>query len=360
MAHRIIADESLVYVFPRFSPALLLALPLALAAPANAEKITMGSNLEADATQIVAQGQDTALWPVSVKGDSPAMPEEGQILSVTIKGTVLRERGAANPANLIHFQSLTPEGDRGAMRVWLTSQDFYLPIDEPNAITTFEPENLCVKKGGTVAFNDLGGFMYGGSLTAPLDRDHYHNGAPFQIFAAVRNSVTARYSAHDQTKNGDLLDPLIGTDPGKPNGSINRGQEILMQYVVATGDDRSESCGGPRRHPDGTLVQPKTRELRVAGSGTQRPYVTKNRRFNVGVYCESPDDGCVGSAQLIIADKVRQTRTTVSVGPNQSARLGFRLGKGLFRKLNRAKKLVATLVLTSQWGTVTTPLELHR
>src|SRR4051794_39151088 len=123
--------------------ALTTALP---AASADAAKISLGSDLSADATLIEAQGQDTALWPVSVKGAAPLAPEDGQVLSVTVKGTVLSEKGAAPPANMVHFQSLTPEGGAGAMRVYLSSQDFYLPIDQPNAVTTFTPENLCIKR----------------------------------------------------------------------------------------------------------------------------------------------------------------------------------------------------------------------
>src|SRR3954451_13894549 len=121
---------------------LLLAL---VAAPAHADKITLGSDLKANASRIEAHGQDTAFWQSAVRGTAPAMPEDGQIVSVTVKGTVLKEAGAADPANLVHIQSLVPEAG-GRMRVWLSSQGFYLPVDQPNAVTTFTPENLCVKK----------------------------------------------------------------------------------------------------------------------------------------------------------------------------------------------------------------------
>ena len=338
-------------------PALLLAL--AAAPAAHADKLTLGSDLSADATVVEAHGQDTAIWPVTVKGQSAALPEDGQILSVTMKGTALKERGAANPATLIHFQSLVPTGSGNSVQVLLSSQGFDMPIDQPNALTTFTPENLCVKKGGYLGFNDIGGFQYGGSLGAPLDPSHYLNGVPMQIVGAVANSVNARYSAGDKTNNGDTLNPNAGNDQGRPNGSVNRGQELLMRYVLATGDDRSQSCGGPARHPDGSLVEPKVRQLRVAGKGTQRPYVTKDRRFNVGVYCESPDDSCVGTGQLLIAGKPRQT-VPVSISNQTSGRVGFRLSKKDFKKLDKAKKLPVSLVLTSQFGTVTTPLELHR
>src|SRR4051812_10178461 len=104
---------------------LALATGLAglAAVPAHADKITLGSDLKANATKIEAHGQDTAFWQTSVRGKAPTFPDDGQIISVTVKGTVLKEPGAADPANLIHFQSLTPEAG-GRTRVWLSSQGF--------------------------------------------------------------------------------------------------------------------------------------------------------------------------------------------------------------------------------------------
>src|SRR3954451_22721533 len=181
---------------PRSSSAMLLALALSAVAatPAHAGLTTMGSDLKADASVVESHGQDSAFWPISIKGQDPTFPADGQIVSIKLKGTVYKEKGAADPANLVHFQSLLPAGGDGSRQIWLTSGDFYVPIDQPNAISTFTPENLCVKQCGTLAFNDIGGFMWGGSLSAPLDRDHYHNGAPFAVFGAVRNSITARFS----------------------------------------------------------------------------------------------------------------------------------------------------------------------
>jgi hypothetical protein len=329
------------------------------AVPAHGAKITMGSDLKANATKIEAHGQDSAFWQTSVRGKKQKFPADGQVIAVTVKGTVLTEEGAAPPANLIHFQSLLPENGV-KKRVWLSSQGFYLPIDQPNAVTTFEPENLCVKKGGSLAFNDIGGFKWGGSLDAPLDDAPYLHGAPFQIFAPVTGSVTPRYSASDKTNNGDLLNPLVGHDPGAPNGSINRGQELLMRYVVATGRDRSEPCGGPRRHPDGTLVAPKVRELRVAGQGLQRPYVTKDKRFTVGLYCESPDEGCDGTAELLRKGRPLLAVPGVSVGAQSSSRLPLKLTPDLFRQLDKTGSLLVELKLKSQWGTKITKLLLKR
>jgi hypothetical protein len=350
--------------FPRWAPALLASVPLFLAAPASADRLTLGSDLTAkaasslnDTALIEAHGQDTAFWPLSVDGADPTMPADGQIVSVKVKGTVFREPGAAPPANLIHFQALSPAAADGSRVVQLTSADFYLPIDQPNTVTTYEPENLCVKRGGVAAFNNIGGFQWGGSLSAPLDPDHYHSGAPFGIFGSVRDSGMARFSGHDVTKNGDTL-TITGANNAGPGGTTYKNRELLMQVVLATGDDRSEPCGGPRRHPDGSIVAPKVRQLRVAGSGTQQPYVTRDRRFTTGIYCES-DEACAGSAIMKIGKRTLAT-IPVNVPAQTSFRVPMRLSKADFRRLNRNKKLNVTYILVSQFGGETVTLTLKR
>lgn len=317
--------------------ALTAVLLLVLAAPASAARLTLGSDLRADATIIESHGADSAFWPIAIRGEQAMMPEDGQVLSVTLKGTVYRERGAAQPLNMIFFQSLVPEGVGGAMRVWLSSSPFFLPIDEPNAITTYRPENLCVKKGGYVGFNDLGGFKYGGSLTAPLDHDHYHDGADFQIWGAVPTSATAHYTADNATKNGDILTPWTHQPhtPGTPSGKIDRGEEILMRYVIATGEDRSEPCGGPRRHADGSLVEPKPFMHVIT---PQRAYVTRDRRFAPNVYCHGPEK-CVGVGEVTHRGRRPYNRTWVvarapfEIAPASSGRINMRMTRRGFRTL---------------------------
>lgn len=48
--------------------AVLVVLFLVLAAPAGAARLTLGSNLQADATVIESHGADSAFWPISVQG----------------------------------------------------------------------------------------------------------------------------------------------------------------------------------------------------------------------------------------------------------------------------------------------------
>ena len=312
----------------RILPALLAATTLT-PAPALAARLTLGSDLKAPASLIEAHGADTAFWPMKVGGSAFRIPVGGQILEVRVKGTVLSERGAASPANMIHFQSLDPAQPDGSRKVFLTSQPFYLPVDQPNVVTTFRPENLCVRTGGSVTFNDIGGFHWGGSLDAPLDLRHYNNGAPFQIFGADRDSATARYTANDGTGNGATLSPATANQSdGAPAGTVMQGRELLMQVVLATGQDRSEPCGGPRRHPDGSLVvAPPAMHVVLP----QRAYVSHERSVRPLFYCAGPQP-CRGTGRLVRDGRTLATGT-IDVGPAATARIPMRLTAHDYRAL---------------------------
>jgi hypothetical protein len=240
-----------------------------------------------------------------------------------------------------------------------------MPFDNPDAITTFEPENLCVHEGGTVAFNTIGGFKWGGSLTAPLDENHYWQGTPWQIFGRTSSS-TAWFSKDDGTKNGNVMTPAGGQNAATGIGGVIQGKELLMQVVVATGDDRSESCGGPRRHPDGTLVDvtPDLNYVKVASSGgkAQQPYVTKNRKFSVGVYCGGQtSNSCAGTATMLIGKRVIAT-VPFAMPVMKTGKIALRLKKKDFKKLDKSKSrtLRTTFVLVSNGQTFTFPLTLKR
>jgi len=332
----------------RFVPALLVVLAFLQAADARADKVTMGSDLSAAATTVEAHGADTAFWPITIGGTAFQIPEDGQVLSVKIKGAVLKEKGAADPATLIHIQSLEPAASDGSRVVYLSSQGFDMPIDNVNAVTTFTPENLCVHKGGSVAFNEIGGFMYGGSLSAPLDQRHYLKGAPFQVFADVGNSATARYTADNGTKNGATISPnTVNQEPGAPAGTTNVGQELLMQITLATGNDRSEPCGGPRRHPDGTLVVPPPAMHIIGG---QNPYVRKSGQFEPAIYCAGPSS-CAGTAAIILKKRVI-AQAQFSVKAASSGRIPMRISRRDFNALRKArgKRLFVTFALVSPLG----------
>lgn len=199
---------------------VLVALLLATA-PADARRRVLGSSLTASATRVEAHQADTAFWPTRIRGRSFRAPADGQVLAIRLKGTVLKRRGAPDPLNEVHFQSLQPLRG-GRVRALLTSQPFSVPIGGArDQVTTYRPENLCVVKGGVVAFNDEGGWM----------PPWYQQGAPFRVFGRVPGSRTARYTANNNTNNSDVFRP-----------TVRRDSELLLQYVLGTGGDMSGAC----------------------------------------------------------------------------------------------------------------------
>lgn len=340
----------------------LACAALVVPATAHAGYVTLGSDLSRGADVTRGQGADTAYWLTNRRGRAIQVPVDGQVTQIRIRGAALSEPGAGPPANMVHFQTLGPANRNGSRRIDLTSAFADMPVDRPAVISTFAPENLCVRRDGAVAFNTIGGFGWNGGDPFdphPIDSSHYRDGTPWRIFASVARSTTAWYSKDNGTNNGQIVTPAGGTGAAEGYGRVARGTELLMQVVVATGDDRSEACGGPRRHPDGTFVAPKVHELRVAGGGRQRPYVTRDRRFTTGVYCETPGQTCRGRAILRVGnEKVDEAR--VVVRSQTSARVPMRLPTALFRRLDRQGFLRVTYVLVSQFGRRSVPLSLNR
>jgi hypothetical protein len=252
--------------------------------------------------------------------------------------------GAPDPATLIHFQSLEPAAADGSRTVYLTSQGFDMPVGDPTAITPFTPENLCVHQDGAFDLNEIGGYAWGGSLAAPINLQYYPNGTPFEVFAPARTSSTARYTADNGTNNGATL---------SPSGSTTQGEELLMQVVLATGDDRSQSCGGPRRHPDGTLVVtaplPTAMHIRE-----QRAYVSNNRSLAPTAFCPSGVPSCVGTATLTSkGKKIASARFTAPA--SKTAHIAMKLSPAAFRAMKKAKghALRVTFTIVTSVGTYT-------
>ena len=304
-----------------------------VAVPAGAARVTFGSNLRAPATIIEAHQADSAFWPTAIAGGNWVVPADGQILRIRLRGTVLRERGAGYPLNEVHFQTLRPNGD-GTMVVVLTSAPFYVPIgDDPDRITSYRPENLCAKRGDVIAFNDEGGFQYGGP--GRLEPGHYDNGAPFRVFGAVEGSTTAHYSKHDGTFNGDTLYPT----------SVP-GEELLMQVVLGTGADASEPCGGPRRHPNGRLVGPPPPAMHVIVP--QKAYVSSDLTVSPAVYCNEWQ-GCSGIATLTHGRRALAT-SAFAIRGRDSGRIGFSLQREDYEALKAAPHSIWAARLTLDAG----------
>jgi hypothetical protein len=206
------------------SVAALIALP----AVANAKVVTFGSDLKKPANRAEVHGPDTAFWNVSGAALGNPVPANGQITQLRLKGTAIASNlpGAPAPLTQFHFQVLHPNPD-GSMSVTLSTNPMDLPVGgDPNRISTYRPQGyLCARKGDYVDFNDEGGFV----------PDFYPGGVPYQVFSSSPNAVTSWFSQNNGTNIGAVF-----------TGAPTRGQELLLQAVLATDGDASPVCGGKR------------------------------------------------------------------------------------------------------------------
>ena len=200
----------------RRTATLAAAALLALTGVAQAGKIRFGSDLKAPANLAEAHPVDSAFWQTAFPdGRQVTAPAKGKVATVKIKGTAIKHDGKA-PVTLFHFQVLHHIAG-GKVKVSLTSGGFHVPVGgDPNRITTFHPVNVCVKKGDSVSFSDVGGYNH----------KHYPNGTPFQVFSSVIGSTTKRFTKSGGISNGS-------TFKGKPR----QGEELLMRMVLVTGHD---------------------------------------------------------------------------------------------------------------------------
>jgi hypothetical protein len=231
-------------------------------ASASAELITYGSDLTAPANTVEPEGgshpayggawngADTAFWNLGLAtGGQAIAPADGQIVEFRVKGVGLRgPNQPANPRALVHFQTLRPQPD-GSVKVILTSGETDWPLDSPQGdtqrITTVQPLNHCVKAGDYVAFNTWGGHEW---------RWANYGGIPLQIFSRVPGSSLAWYEADNGTNNGAQF-----------AGRTRPDVELLLQAVLATGEDATDICpGGYKEHIyEGLQMERQSATLRV-------------------------------------------------------------------------------------------------
>jgi hypothetical protein len=153
------------------------------------------------------------------------MPANGQILAIRVKGMAVPsgQAGDPGPLNEIHFSDLRPQPD-GSVKVIVTSGAFRLPTTgDPNQISTFNPENLCVETGDFLALSTEGGF----------DSTYYPGGVPFRILGKVAGSSIAYFSQHGGVMNGAQF-----------SGQARSDTELLMQWDLATGNKATALCKG--------------------------------------------------------------------------------------------------------------------
>jgi hypothetical protein len=201
------------------------------------------------------------------------------------------------------------------------------PIDvpsggDPNQITTFVPEHLCVRPGEYVGFSDYGGF----------NRQFYPNGVPFQIFSRVGGSSTNFFTKDGGTKTGARF-----------TGTPHQGQELLMQMALATGNDVGPLCPrGPRRKFPGVRVWRQTADAFVSkAKGYAR--IRSSCPADLGL-C----DGRMGitTAQGKASRRLRLGGTRFAIGPGNTVAVRLPLTVKA-RRLIRRRGLLRAIVLTS-------------
>jgi len=266
--------------------AALAATALAFPAAGSAEVVTFGSDLTAPADSIEPEGgihpnyggqwfgADTAFWNTKLaNGTSPAVPVEGQIVELRVKGIALSgPNWAPDPRVLVHFQVLRPQPD-GTVKVDLTSGGIDWPIGgDPQQTTSYRPVNLCARKGDYVDFNTWGGHEW---------RWATFGGIPLQVFSLVRESHMLWYEKDNGTNNGDVL-----------RGRSRDGVELLLQADIATGRDATDLCPGG-------YAQHIFRGLEVAPSPQTAVLRTRDRVAKVRTFCHGENYGaCIGKLKL--------------------------------------------------------------
>jgi hypothetical protein len=228
---------------------VVAAAAAALPVTGQATILPLGSNLSKPANMVEAHGADALWWNQTINGAPGALPTDGEVIAVRIKGGILDapslRRNPQRPDPMFHVQVLHPIGG-GRVRVMLTSGAFRVPTitvardgtpqGNTQAINTYKPINLCARKGDYVDFNEIGGHEWSWNFPGAnpgLDGMH------FQIFSRTPNSSTSFYTANAGTNNNSEWAPR----------SLQQGQELLMQTMLGVGADSTDFCyGGYRQH----------------------------------------------------------------------------------------------------------------
>lgn len=190
---------------------LALVVTFALAGPAQAGYVTIGSSLKAKASRRQATPVDAVYWNTKLaSGRRVRSPVRGQVVRMRLKGRVVPQ--GARPNVVMNLQTLRPNGTAVPDPV-LTAGPFDFPYGgRRNRITTYDvaPRGMCVEKGQYLGLATSGGFG-----------PDYPNGAEFAMFAARKGSVFGQYTT---------------PQPDNAYGfREHRGGELLMQIRIATG-----------------------------------------------------------------------------------------------------------------------------
>jgi hypothetical protein len=277
-------------------------------------------------------------------------------MAIKQEGCAQPARGAPSPLTQIHYQDLVPQPD-GAVKVNVTTQPFDLPVCGVNGasastVTTYQPENFCVRKGDFVAFNDEGGFE-------PSVPTAYPSGVPYAVIGAVGESTMNSFIRNAGTFNGATFKP--GDITNHDGFAANHGSEVLTQMVLATGADAVWLCpGGTRGAPHSPQrAAPAIPDGPPATVPSQHVGVNRRGVVSVAVYCRGPES-CSGELRLATSEASSGRagsapgmlgRARFTISPHRTGKVQLRLGKRVVKLLRKAHgQLRVSLTVVSGRG----------
>jgi hypothetical protein len=201
---------------------------------------------------------DLAVWNTAIAHRRVTAPQGGQVLAIRVRGCARRDPtapsqrsptgpGSSMPANTVNFQTLL-SGGHGSFVPQVTAPNFTLPFCSSSTkpgtgpvststVTTFHPLHLCLARGATVAFSDIGGFVPAAYGRGPA----YPQGVPFLVLAPNHGSSMRSFA---DAQAGGAYAPgrrPAGADSG---WGAESNEEVLLQVVEGVGADAYGVCPG--------------------------------------------------------------------------------------------------------------------
>ncbi len=312
---------------------VVAALGLAVvAAPADAARVTYGSDLSLAAAIADSNPQDWMAWPVATTPASAggyAVSTQGEVGTVAFKGMIDAARGV--PEFFVARVLVLRPQSGGRVQVVTASTDIAPLLTNVGAdkVTTVDlqqyPERMCALPGDVVALATSGGY----------DAQSYPAGVPVRMFGRSPDSATDLYKVPpggDSLTNGDVVTP-----------ARTAGVELLMRVTVGTGEDARPTCRGsvaPTPSPapvpttSGPVTLPRTASAKV-----------RRKRVKLPVSCAGPSP-CTGRLALSRKGKAFGS-AAFTLAPGQKQRIGVKLKSRARRALRRVRsgltiKVVAT------------------
>jgi hypothetical protein len=353
----------------RIVPIAAVLLAAVAAPPAHAAKLTYGSDLTQNATIAHSHPEDWAAFPTKVSaGGQLAVPAQGEVAMVQLKGTVLRpppeddaKYNGRYPGFEFHIVVMRPQSN-DQYKLIVSTADMPVPYGRnAEQITTLNLQSydarICVLPGDVVAIATSGGFGNHTAEFGGFPDDFYDDGYPVQMFARSPGSSYGLYEKQPSEGNffvGDTVNTTSVDDT-----------ELLMRVTIGTGADARWTCrtkseqnqnlpnpGATPTPTPGPTTTPVPGNTATPSSAAnvpkpkQSPKIRRNT-VKVGVKCAGPY-ACSGLLSL-------SNRSTVygvspfGLGAGKSASLPIKLNGAAKKQLKkgRGKVTVKARVETS-------------